>query len=330
MEKSNNENFEKFEITTCNLSFIYESVYKAVSKSNPELKVEPKNNVDSQCTDSILTPDTKEALKTLRNINLNIEKGKFILLCGNTGSGKSTLVRCFNGLIPHFYSGLFYGYVNVKGKDSVDTPISELSTHVGLVFQNPENQLVSMTVERELAFGLENRGIPVDEIREKIDYIMDYLEIKHLKDRHPYELSGGEQQRVAIGSILVLEPDVIILDEPTSTLDPKSVHDVIKLLRKINIEKQKTMIVIEHRLDTVLEYLDQIIVMEKGTVLANKPVLEILNQETLRQTNIEIPQYIELLYSLRNQGFSIDLIPNDIIKSASIIERIIEEKLKIK
>ena len=163
----------------------------------------------------------------LNNINLRINEDKFIVLCGETGSGKTTLIRCMIGLIPSFYSGFYKGTVNINGKDTRTTPISNLSTDVGIVFQNPENQLIAMIVEHELAFGLENLGVPPKEISRKIEESASLTEIEHILDKAPFELSGGEQQRVAIASILVLKPKLLILDEPTALLDPYMAKKIV-------------------------------------------------------------------------------------------------------
>ena len=156
----------------------------------------------------------------LKKINLELESNRFVLLAGETGSGKTSLIRCLNGLIPQFYAGYYKGNVEISGKNTTETTISELSGEVGIVFQNPENQLIAMNVEHELAFGLENLGIPREEIKEKIKEVVKITEIESIIDKAPFEISGGEQQRVAIASILVLEPRVIVLDEPTANLDP--------------------------------------------------------------------------------------------------------------
>jgi energy-coupling factor transporter ATP-binding protein EcfA2 len=213
---------DSIKIETQNLSFIYESSFKKYKESNQNDALKIDINEISENDSKIL-----DTLKVLKKINLKIASKKFLALLGNTGSGKSSLVRTFNGLIPHFYNGIYFGIVKISGKDTINEEIRDLSMNVGLVFQNPENQLVAMTVEREIAFGLENRGIDPSIIRAKIDKVLNILEISHLKYKHPYELSGGEQQRVAVASILVLEPEVIILDEPTAALDQKAARDVL-------------------------------------------------------------------------------------------------------
>ena len=152
---------------------------------------------------------------SISKVSIKIEKGQFTLITGPSGCGKTTLCRCFNGLIPHFYQGEIEGDVSAAGLKIKEHPIHELAKHVGLVFQNPENQLFALSVEKDVAFGLENLGIPRDEMRKKVDWALKLTDIYELRERAPHELSGGQQQRVAIASVLAMQPEVIILDEPT-------------------------------------------------------------------------------------------------------------------
>jgi energy-coupling factor transporter ATP-binding protein EcfA2 len=298
----------KDQVITKNLSFVYESVYKA---NRDEITALIKKNEEklSDCPQL-------DKYKALNSINLSICKGKFIAMVGDTGSGKSTLVRTFNGLIPNFYRGIFFGYVGVFGKDTIHEKISTLSQHVGLVFQNPENQLVAMTVEREIAFGMENMGVKREIIQEKITQILEYLGISHLRTRHPYELSGGEQQRVAIASILTLEPDIIILDEPTATLDPQAAESVLQLLKKLNQEKNITILIIEHRLEVILPYCTEIIVVEKGSILAHGSTQDILKSDILDKTQVRIPEFIQVFKAIQKRNTISGEIPTTITQAA--------------
>jgi energy-coupling factor transporter ATP-binding protein EcfA2 len=302
-------------ILTKNLSFVYESVFKenrdeisAIIKKEGEV---PKDS-----------PQLDE-FKVLKSINLSIEQGKFIAMVGETGSGKTTLVRTFNGLIPSFYRGIFFGYVGIFGKDSLQEKISSLSQQVGLVFQNPENQLVAMTVEREIAFGLENLGIEQNKIIEKITNISEYLGITHLRFRHPFELSGGEQQRVAIASILAFEPSVIILDEPTATLDPQGAQSVLSILEKLNKEKGITIIIIEHRLEVILPYCEEIIVVKDGRILEHNSVKEVLNSNVLEKTGVRIPEYIQLFKNLKGKGLFSGEIPISLNQAVHTLKEVL-------
>ncbi|MFX1397041.1 MAG: energy-coupling factor ABC transporter ATP-binding protein [Promethearchaeota archaeon] len=234
---------------------------------------------------------------SLNGINLTIERNKFILLAGETGSGKTSLIRCLNGLIPQFYPGFYKGNVQVEGKDTTEITIANLSTITGVVFQNPENQLVAMNVEHEIAFGLENLGVPKAQMVEKINEVADLTEINHLMEKAPFELSGGEQQRVAIASILALEPKILVLDEPTALLDPALAQKILLLLKKIQEEKQVTIIISEHRMDIVLPLADELILMKEGKIVKHGTTQEVINGQEFKSLNINLP----VVYSMFNQ-----------------------------
>ena len=238
----------------------------------------------------------------LNNINLEIESNRFILLAGETGSGKTSLIRCMNGLIPQFYAGYYKGQVEISGKNTTETTISELSNEVGIVFQNPENQLIAMNVEHEIAFGLENLGIPREEIKEKIKEVVEITEIESIIDKAPFEISGGEQQRVAIASILVLEPMVIVLDEPTANLDPLFARKILNLLKKIQVEKKMTIIISEHRMDLLLPLVDDIILMKESEIIAHDTKDKIINSNTFENLNINKPKIYSIFNELKNRN----------------------------
>jgi energy-coupling factor transporter ATP-binding protein EcfA2 len=191
----------------------------------------------------------------LRGLNLTIGSGEFILVTGSSGSGKSTLCRLLNGLVPRYYGGALSGSVFVDGLNTDDHTVGELSTHVGLVFQDPENQMLMSTVEDEIAFGLENQMMGGREIGERIDWVADKLGIKHLLGRPTSELSGGEKQKVVLASVLALKPKVIVLDEPTSQLDPDSRSELFRLLTGLNREGA-AILVVEHNIDEILSRVD--------------------------------------------------------------------------
>ncbi|TFG00107.1 MAG: ABC transporter ATP-binding protein [Promethearchaeota archaeon] len=257
----------------------------------------------------------------LKDINLEIEENKFILLLGETGSGKTTLIRCMNGLIPQFYSGFYRGSVAVKGADTSKVPIADLSTIVGIVFQNPENQLVSMNVEHEIAFGLENWGFPREHIRKKIKEVSELTGIKTLLEKAPFEISGGEQQRVAIASILALEPEILILDEPTSNLDPYFAEKIITLLKELQKKKKISVIISEHRLDLILPLADEIILMKKGEVIQHDEKKKVLNGDIFKDLDINKPFYYSIFHTLKEKGIFDEPLPFSLEDALKVIKK---------
>ena len=257
----------------------------------------------------------------LNNINLKIDENKFILLCGETGSGKTTLIRSMNGLIPQFYPGYYKGNVIVNGKDNSETPIAELAKDVGIVFQNPENQLIAMDVENEIAFGMENLGFPKEKMIEKLKNITRTMEIEHLLDKAPFELSGGEEQRVAIASILVLEPKILILDEPLSSLDPYMAEKIIFLLKEIQIETNTTIIISEHRMDLILPVVDEIILMSNGYVLEHDTKENIINGKTFQDLNLNKPIIYSIFSQLKKENLFKEKIPASISEAIDYLQK---------
>lgn len=232
--------------------------------------------------------------KVLDNITLSIPQGAFFGLVGPSGCGKTTLARCLNGLIPHFHPGNLEGTVLVQGMNSREHHAYELAQKVGLVFQNPENQLVAPTVERELAFGPENLGVPRDEIRQRVETLLYQHRLEELRDKAPYELSGGEQQRVAIAAVLALRPDILVLDEPTANLDPLSAYEILSLIAKLNQEMQLTVLLIEHRLELVLPLIQELLVLYEGKLIAKGPPSKVFNNPLVSQIGVAVPSTIQL------------------------------------
>ncbi|MFX1425259.1 MAG: energy-coupling factor ABC transporter ATP-binding protein [Promethearchaeota archaeon] len=258
----------------------------------------------------------------LDNVNLRIEENKFILLCGETGSGKTTLIRCMNGLIPQFYSGFYKGKVFVHEKDTSITPIANLSTEVGIVFQNPENQLIAMNVEHEIAFGLENLGISPKEIAKRIEESASLTEIEHILDKAPFELSGGEQQRVAIASILVLKPKILILDEPTALLDPYMAKKIINLLIEIQLERNLSVMISEHRLDLVIPFADEMILMKDGEIIEHNSRDKVLNGMSFQNLKLNKPVLYTIFNRLREENLFSDNIPASIPDAINYIKKL--------
>jgi len=201
----------------------------------------------------------KSALPVLQDLSLTVEEGEFLLVTGPSGSGKSTLLRCLNGLVPHFYGGQFAGQVRVCGQDPVAAEPRRMSRYVGFVFQDPEAQFVVDAVEDELVFALENHAVPQATMRKRVEEVLDQLDIAHLRSRRVSTLSGGEKQRVAIAAVLTLQPQVLVLDEPTSQLDPQAAEQVLDALVRLNHDLGLTIVLSEHRLERVVQYADRVL-----------------------------------------------------------------------
>lgn len=237
-----------------------------------------------------------------------VEPGEFVVLTGPSGCGKTTVCRCLNGLIPNFYSGEMTGDVKVAGLDIRKTSTMELARYVGFVFQNPENQLFSLSVERDVAFGPENLGLPRDEIRRRVDWAMQVTGLSHLRNMAPYELSGGQQQRAAIAAVLAMKPRLIVLDEPTSFLDPKSAQEILDVISRLNRELKITIFLVEHRLDAVSRHADRVIVMDKGRVVLDGKPSNVYGEEAWL-IGIGVPKVTMLFHLLRKDGVSLGSIP---------------------
>jgi energy-coupling factor transport system ATP-binding protein len=238
--------------------------------------------------------------KVLDDITFSVPRGGFIGVVGPSGCGKTTLARCLNGLIPHFHPGQLTGQVRVDGWDTQDHAAHELAQKVGLVFQNPENQLVAPNAEREIAFGPENLAIPRAEIRRRVEQLLTSTRLTHLREKAAYELSGGEQQQVAIAATLALQPTILVLDEPTSNLDPLSAFEVLQLLRQLNQDRQLTIVLIEHRLELVVPLVDELVVLDAGRVIAKGAPDQVLIQDEVAKAGVAIPRIVQLVRNLRN------------------------------
>ena len=245
------------------------------------------------------------AKPSIADVSIKVEKGEFVLITGPSGCGKTTLCRCFNGLVPHFYQGELKGEITVAGENVLERHTYEMAKHVGLVFQNPENQLFALSVEKDVAFGLENVGVPREEIRRKVDWAMNQTGIYDLRERSPHEISGGQQQRVAIAAVLAMEPEVIVLDEPTSFLDPLSAQKIFDVIYNLNQTQGITVILVEHRLDLTAKYTNHLIVMQEGKVRFEGNPREILSTEETRLIGVGIPKATLLYQMLKKGGFDV-------------------------
>lgn len=257
----------------------------------------------------VYSPDTPWTTKALDQVNLEIQDGEVIGLIGHTGSGKSTLVQHFNGLLKPTSGTLQVQGIEVtKGAN-----LRPLRRKVGLVFQYPEHQLFEENVVLDVAFGLKNLGLPREEIQQRVEQALSAVGIDYqrFKDRSPFELSGGQMRRVAIAGVLAMEPEVLILDEPTAGLDPHTRKDLLEHLRRVQKERGLTLIIVSHSMDDIATMVNRILVMDKGKIAAQGSPGEIFSQgEKLRRIGLDVPPLTQLILALRARG--IDL-PADIL-----------------
>jgi len=245
----------------------------------------------------------------LRNINLEISDGELLVVMGKNGSGKSTFCLLLNGLIPHFYKGQLTGDVIINGNKTTEKDVAELCTEIGVVFQNPFDQLTGAAsqVFDEVAIGPENLGLPREQSKMRVEKALNEAGISDLADRHPFHLSGGQQQRVAIASILAMRPKIMVLDEPTSQLDPVGTDEVLAVIKHLQ-QQGMTIILAEHKVEAIAEIADRIIVLHEGRLVIQGTPKEVLTNPDILSYEILPPRYTELAYRLKNKG----LWPGDI------------------
>lgn len=240
--------------------------------------------------------------KTIKNLDLYVKQGEFVGIIGKNGSGKTTLCNIIRGIIPDFVQGEITGSISIDNKNINDIERGEMAELVGFVFQNPFSQIsgIKKTVFEEIAYGLENLGVEREEIRQRVTDVIKLLKIEDLQDKNPNELSGGQSQRVAIASIIVMNPKVLIFDEPTSQLDPlgtEEIFDILKLLKSQN----KTIILVEHKIDLIAEYADRVVVMDDGEIIFNGETHEVLSNDKIEQHNVSMPIVSKLAYKLNEE-----------------------------
>ena len=244
-----------------------------------------------------------ENRKVLKNINLDIKKGEFWVVIGKNGSGKTTLCSILRRFVPDFYKGELTGKITLEGKELREYSQKEIVQKIGFVFQNPFTQIsgVKDTVFEEIAYGLENLGLEREVIISEVEKILKLLEIEKLRDRNPYDLSGGQKQRVALASIIAMNPDILVIDEPTSQLDPKGTEDIFKIIN-LMANEGKTIILVEHKLELIAEYAQNILVLDEGEIILSGKAEEVLNNKILLEKEIGMTQYSMLAYELEKSG----------------------------
>jgi len=239
----------------------------------------------------------------LQNINLQVNEGEFVAVIGPNGAGKSTLCYTIAGFVPHFFKGEITGLVEVVGNESSKSSLSEWVLNVGLAFQNPFNQIsgAKYTVFEEIAFGLENIGVPRDEMKSRVVDTMKLTGISDLAGRSPYSLSGGQQQRVALTSILVMQPKVLVLDEPTSQMDPIGTREVFGVIRTL-AEKGMTVVMVEHKVEWIANFADRVIALHEGKILREGKPDEVLTSDLLTDKGFGISRYTSVARKAKELG----------------------------
>lgn len=258
--------------------------------------------------------DGNEDIVAIDNLNISVKEGEFVAILGHNGSGKSTLAKLINGLLQPSS-----GHIKVDGMDTQDEEsIWKIREKAGMVFQNPDNQLVATIVEEDVAFGPENLGIPSLEIQKRVDRALRLVEMEEYRIHSPHLLSGGQKQRIAIAGILAMEPECIIMDEPTAMLDPTGRDEVMKTITRLNKKENKTIILITHFMEEAV-LADRVIIMEKGRIaLEGTPREVFVEVDKIKKLGLDVPQVTELAYNLRREGY-------DIRKDVLYINELVEE-----
>lgn len=255
----------------------------------------------------------KPPVPVLHDVTLSIKQGEFVAVLGHNGSGKSTLAKHINAILQPTD-----GVVYVDGIDTAnDELIFEIRQHVGMVFQNPDNQIVATVVEEDVAFGLENLGVEPDEIRRRVDASLQNVGMYEFREHAPHQLSGGQKQRIAIAGIIAMNPKCIVLDEPTAMLDPHGRREVLKTIQQLNREYGTTVVYITHFMDEAVSA-DRVVVIDGGRVLTDDVPREVFRHvEKLKEVGLDVPQVTELAYKLRESGTPI---PDDILTVSDFVQ----------
>lgn len=262
----------------------------------------------------------------LKGISFSVEKGEFIGITGPTGAGKTTLACCLNGIIPHFQGGKLQGAINLQGISIFKRNTAQISRLVGSVFQDPEAQIISTEVEQELAFGPENLGFPPREIERRISEALELAGIKELRHRPTVNLSGGEKQRVAIAAALAMLPEILLLDEPTSELDPVGTEEIFQVLSKLNKEHGITIVMIEQKTEQLAAYANRLLILNGGTVaMEGEPWQVFARRNELEEIGVKIPQVTQLAGMLG--GHDKNTMPLTVEQGRVVIEKMLRRRI---
>ena len=258
----------------------------------------------------------------LEDVSLDIQPGEFVAVLGHNGSGKSTLAKHFNAILLPTAGTVYVGGIDPKQEDR----LYDIRQTAGMVFQNPDNQLVATIVEEDVAFALENLGVPPEEIRRRVDESLKAVGMYEYREHAPHQLSGGQKQRVAIAGIIAMRPKCIVLDEPTAMLDPQGRREVLRTIRQLGDQFGITVVLITHYMDEAAQC-DRVVVVDNGKVILDgAPRAVFSHVEQLKKVGLDVPQVTELVWMLRKDGYNL---PDDIIfedECVQAIEKLLEER----
>lgn len=261
----------------------------------------------------------------LSDITLNVEQGEFLAIIGPTGSGKTTLCRSITGIVPQIHPGRSRGSLKVHGKPVEEYTVAQLAQSVGYVHQDAESQILMTNIEKEIVFPLENLCLPREEMKRRLEYVLDLVHLNNYRYRHPYYLSGGQRQRVVLATALAMNPEILILDEATSEIDPLGAEEIMTVAKELN-DSGKTIIMIEHNMTELSRYADRVVVMEEGRILEAAPTREVLcDQELLSRLDIYPPEVTQLFLSLRDRGVDVGDIPVTIEEGIEAMKLIVKK-----
>jgi len=261
----------------------------------------------------------------LNSINLTIEEGSFVGIIGPNGAGKTTLAYSVDGLIPGQYNGIKKGTVKIFGKEVESYKKGELQQVVGVVFSDPEAQFTAMTVEDELVFGMENIGLTIPEIRERLEWVTELTGLSDLLLKPPYEISGGQKQRVALAAVLAMKPKLLILDEPTSMLDPVSRKKIFEVLKILKTEEDNTIVVIEHSLENLVPLADQMILMADSEIILQDRTKDFFKESgLLLEKGVYPPGALHFFHELSNQGLYRGEYPLTVEQGKDLLRQLIQ------
>ncbi|MFX0201800.1 MAG: energy-coupling factor ABC transporter ATP-binding protein [Candidatus Hodarchaeota archaeon] len=259
----------------------------------------------------------------LRNVNLKVKEGEFILITGPTDAGKSTFCKAISGIVPHIYPGEISGQVLVDGINTLETTPSDLSEKVGVVMEDPESQITATHVFAEVAFGPENLALPQEEILKLVDESLNLTALEGFEERLVHTLSGGEKQKLVMASCFAMQPDIFVLDEPTEQLDAFGAELVFSVVKSLSKRLGKTVVIASHRLDYLVPLADRIVIMNQGEIVLDDPPRKVFSEsfDLLKHLGINLPQVVTLYYELRRAGVSIQEVPLDFAEAYQMISK---------